>query len=230
MGVLTATTPKPLLALGGRPIIKYILRALPRAGIDHAVIVTGYRGPQIEACLGDGSRLGLRLTYRHQAEPRGTALALLAARDQLADEPFLLSWGDIVVDPNTYAALVADFAGHPSDALLTVNEIDDPWRGAAVYVDADWRVTRLIEKPPRGTSTTHWNNAGIFVFTPQVITYAERVRPSARGEYELPQALAAMISDGCLVRAHPVRGYWSDLGTPEDLAAAERAITKRSHV
>lgn len=230
MGVLTATTPKPLLALGGRPIIEYILCALPRARIDHAVIVTGYRGPQIEACLGDGSRLGLRLTYRHQAEPRGTALALLAARDQLADEPFLLSWGDIVAEPTAYAALVADFAGRPSDALLTVNEMDDPWRGAAVYVDADWRVTRLIEKPPRGTSTTHWNNAGIFVFTPRVITYAERVRPSARGEYELPQALAAMISDGCLVRAHPLDGYWSDLGTPEDLAAAERTITKRSHV
>ncbi len=163
-------------------------------------------------------------TYRRQTHPDGTARALLLARDALQDEPFLLSWGDIVVTPSTYADLMAAFAAHACDALLTVNPVDDPWRGAAVYVDDTRRVTRLVEKPPRGTSQTGWNNAGLFIFTPLVLAYAERLPPSSRGEYELPQALSAMIDDGCLVRALPVGGFWSDLGTPEDLAAAERAF------
>jgi dTDP-glucose pyrophosphorylase len=222
MGALTASTPKPLLRLRGRPIIEHILLGLRHAGVYDAVVVTGYRGAQLEACLGDGERLKMRLTYRRQTHPDGTALALLLARATLHDEPFLLSWGDIVVAPRTYADLAAAFAAHPCDALLTVNPVDDPWRGAAVYVDDALRVTRLVEKPPRGSSHTRWNNAGLFVFSPRILDYAAQLRPSPRGEYELPQALSAMVDSGCLVRALPVQGFWSDLGTPEDLAAAER--------
>jgi dTDP-glucose pyrophosphorylase len=222
MGALTAHTPKPLLRLRGRPIIEHILAGLRTAGIDAAIIVTGYRGEQIEAHLGDGNRFGLRLTYLRQDRPEGTAKALLLA-DTAAHEPFVLSWSDVVVAPSNYAVLIADFVRRPCDALLMVNEMDDPWRGAAVYVDDEWQVTELIEKPPRGTSRTRWNNAGLFVFTPLIFTYAARLPPSVRGEYELPQAIAAMIQDGRAVRACAVRGFWSDLGTPEDLAAAEGA-------
>ncbi len=224
MGTLTAHTPKPLLALKGRPIVEHILTGLRDAGVDSAVVVTGYRGEQIEAHLGDGSRLGLRLTYRHQERPEGTARALLSGADAAAHEPFVLSWGDVVVTPSNYALLIADFARHPCDALLMVNEMDDPWRGAAVYLDAEWRVTRLIEKPPRGTSRTRWNNAGLFMFTPLIFAYAARLEVSPRSEYELPQAVAAMINDGCAVLGCAVHGFWSDLGTPEDLAAAEGAL------
>lgn len=223
MGALTEHTPKPLLCVKGRPIIEHILAGLRGAGVGEAVIITGYRGEQIEAHLGDGSRFGLRLTYRRQERPEGTAKALLLAAEAAAHAPFVLSWGDIVITPPNYATLAAEFAQRACAALLMVNAIDDPWRGAAVYVDAEWRVTQLIEKPPRGTSQTRWNNAGVFIFTPLIFTYAARLQPSPRGEYELPQAIAAMIRDGCAVRACPVRGFWSDLGTPEDLAAAEDA-------
>jgi dTDP-glucose pyrophosphorylase len=224
MGALTEHTPKPLLPLQGRPIIEHIVVGLRAAGVDEAIVITGYRGEQIEAHLGDGSRFGVHCTYRRQERPEGTAKALLLAADAAAHCPFVLSWGDIVISSPNYPALTAEFARHPCDALLMVNEIDDPWRGAAVYVDADWRVTQLVEKPPRGTSQTCWNNAGIFVFAPPIFTYAERLQPSARGEYELPQAIAAMIDDGRAVRACAVQGFWSDLGTPEDLAVAERTL------
>ena len=225
MGALTDLTPKPLLPLKGRPIIEHILTGLRAAGVDETVIITGYRGEQIETYLGNGTRLGMRLSYRRQPILAGTAKALLLARDGARAAPFVVSWGDIVIDSANYAALTTEFARRPCDALLMVNQMDDPWRGAAVYVDDDWRVTRMIEKPPRGTSQTRWNNAGIFVFTPLIFTYAEQLQPSTRGEYELPQAIAAMLDDGRSVRARPVHGFWSDLGTPEDLAAAERART-----
>lgn len=222
MGALTATMPKPLLPLRGRAIIEHILAGFRSAGVEEIVIVVGYRGEQIEAALADGSRLGLRLYYRRQPRADGTARAVLLARDVVGDEPFLLSWGDIVIDFGEYAALGREFQARPCDLLLSLNHVDDPWRGGAVYVDDDYRVTRLIEKPEPGTSTTHWNNAGLFIHTRLVFEYAERMQPSARGEYELPQAIAAMIAAGCRVQAYPLRGYWSDLGTPEDLAQAER--------
>src|SRR5262245_46251463 len=147
MGDLTARTPKPLLRLRGRPIIEHILLGLRAAGTQEAIIVIGYRGEQIEAHLGDGARLGLRLGYRQQATAEGTARALLLAADAARGQPFMLSWGDIVVDPGNYAAALGAFLSAPTDVMLMLNEVDDPWRGAAVYVDAEWRVTRLVEKP-----------------------------------------------------------------------------------
>ncbi|MFI5395398.1 MAG: NDP-sugar synthase [Candidatus Binatia bacterium] len=224
MGSLTAHLPKALLPLRGRPIIEHVLAGLRAAGIGEIVVITGYLGQQIESHLGAGERWGLRLTYRSQTKPDGTARALLLAREAVSGGPFLLSWGDIVVEPEQYAALVAEYGRTPCDVMLTVNAIADPWRGAAVYVDSNWRVTDLIEKPPRGSSSTPWNNAGIFILTPLIFSYAEQLRPSPRGEYELPQAIRVMMADGCVVRACPVRGFWSDLGTPEDLAAAERVL------
>jgi N-acetylgalactosamine kinase len=224
MGSLTASTPKPLLFINGKPLLACILEDLAAAGLREVVVVTGYLGEQIEQAFGDGSRLGLSLVYRRQVRADGTAGALLLARDLVAGGPFLLSWGDILVDADFYGRLCRRFAEAPCDVLLAVNPVDDPWRGAAVYVDGDWRVARIVEKPPQGTSTTGWNNAGLFIFSPLILQYAARLQPSARGEYELPQAIARMVEDGRDVRAMPVGDLWSDVGTPEDLQAVAAAL------
>lgn len=225
MGALTAATPKPLLAVAGRPLIAHVLGGLAAAGVRRAVVVTGYLGAQLEAALGDGAGLGLSLTYCRQERQDGTARALLLAAPRLAAGPFVVCWGDILVAAPFYRAFADAFAARPCDAQLAVNAVEDPWRGAAVYVDDDGRVTRLEEKPPRGSSTTGWNNAGIMLFTPLILDYARRLAPSARGEYELPQAVTQMVRDGRQVRAVPVCGPWSDVGTPEDLAAAQHLFS-----
>jgi NDP-sugar pyrophosphorylase family protein len=224
MGALTATRPKPLLTVQGRSLIERIVRGFAAAGVTRAVIVTGYLGEQIESALGDGRDLAVALHYCRQERPEGTARALLLAQPFLGSDPFALSWGDVLVSPAFYPELITSFAARPCAVCLAVNETDDPWRGAAVYVDDEWRVTRLEEKPPRGSATTRWNNAGLFVFDPIVWRYVTTLPLSARGEYELPQAIARMVQDGCDVRALPIRGFWSDVGTPEDLATAERAF------
>jgi NDP-sugar pyrophosphorylase family protein len=220
MGALTAATPKPLLNVSGRPLIEHILCGFAAAGIRRAVIVTGYLGAAIEHALGTGAGLGVQLEYRRQEHADGTARALLLAQPAIGSEPCLVSWGDILVPQRFYREFIDAFARTPCDAQLAVNDVDDPWRGAAVYVDDDWRVQRVEEKPLRGTSTTCWNNAGILLLTPLAFSYARDVAASPRGEYELPQAVAQMVADGRSVRAVPVRGPWSDVGTPEDLATA----------
>jgi NDP-sugar pyrophosphorylase family protein len=224
MGALTAARPKPLLTVRGQALIERIVRGFAAAGVTRAVIVTGYLGEQIERAMGDGRDLGIALRYCRQERPEGTARALQLAQPLLGSDAFALSWGDVLVAPAFYPELLSSFAVRPAAVCLAVNEMDDPWRGAAVYVDDHWRVTKLDEKPPRGTATTRWNNAGVFVFDPNVWRYVAALPASPRGEYELPQAIARMVQDGCEVRAVPIRGFWSDVGTPHDLARAEREL------
>lgn len=224
MGDLTASIPKPLLAVADRPLIAHIAAGIAAAGLRRLVIVTGYLGEKIESALGDGSELGVEIRYERQASADGTGRALLLAQRWIRDQPFLLGWSDVLVEPRVYAEMIRGFAAAPCDVLLAVNEVEDPWRGAAVYVDSEWRVTRLEEKPSRGTAMTCWNNAGILVCAPPVLDYARRLAPSARGEYELPQAVAQMVREGRIVRARPVLGFWCDVGTPRDLEWADAQL------
>ncbi|HEX6030901.1 MAG TPA: sugar phosphate nucleotidyltransferase [Tepidiformaceae bacterium] len=226
LGALTANFPKPLLTVGGRPIIAHILDGLVAAGIEDVVVVTGHFASLVEAELGNGEPSGLRLKYVRQERLEGTARALSLAREFCGDEQFFFSWGDILVRPENYRVVLqsARFAEH----VLAVNEVEDPASGAAVYVDKPAklavgepaRVVGMVEKPAPGTSTTRWNNAGFGVLGPAIWDAIERLEPSPRGEYELPQAMAALIEGGADVRAVPVTGPWFDVGTSDDLEAA----------
>lgn len=217
LGDLTRDTPKPLLEVGGTPLLLRILDGMSAAGITDIGVIIGYRGEQVEHAVRE-SGLPIRFEFRRQTELDGTARAVALARDLLGEEPFCFSWGDILVDRQNYVAVVDAASG--ADGALAVNEVDDPWTGAAVDVDAAGFVTRIVEKPPRGTSTTRFNNAGLGVLPGSVWRYVDELQPSPRGEYELPRAVGALVSAGAHLRAAPVAGAWWDIGTPDDLAAA----------
>jgi NDP-sugar pyrophosphorylase family protein len=223
LGSLTAKTPKPLLEVAGKPLLARIVEGLIDAGLTRFVVVTGYRGEQVKQwCAGfEASHPAVKIETVHQSDLNGTGGAMLAARDLLLDEEsFIFGWGDILMDSDNYLSFLAESKRDACDLLLAVNEMDDPWRGGAVYFDSELRVERMEEKPPRGASSTRWNNAGLFATNRRLFDYAERLQPSPRGELELPQAIAAMIADGRMVRAFTLRGFWSDVGTPEDLETA----------
>ena len=222
LGALTAHMPKPLLEVGRKPIIVHIIDGLIAAGVRKFAIVAGYLAEELQAGLGNGSQSGVEIQYFRQQELNGTARALALARKFAGSEPFFFGWGDILVRPTNYrqAIRTARFA----DAAIAVNEVDDPWAGGAVYVDSGFRVTRMVEKPARGTSTTPWNNAGFGVLGPEIWPLIDALEPSPRGEFELPQAVAGLVALGLDVRAVPVEGPWFDIGTPENLAAARAAF------
>ncbi|MCL4243332.1 MAG: nucleotidyltransferase family protein [Dehalococcoidia bacterium] len=220
LGGLTHDIPKPLLEVGGRPIIFRILEGLAGAGVRDVTVITGHLADVLEGALGDGGRWGLAVRCVRQERLDGTATATALARPFLRDSPFFVGWGDIVVDAANYARVI-EGAG-TTGAAIAVNEVDDPWAGAAAYVDATMRVLRVVEKPPKGMSTTRWNNAGLAVLPPAIWAEVDRLEPSMRGEYELPRAIAALVDSGHAVVAVPVEGPWFDIGTPENLEGARR--------
>lgn len=215
MGELTRETPKPLLPLNGRPMLHHIFDRIAAAGVAQVLLVTGYLADQMEAVAAGH---GLPVTFRRQQEVNGTAKAALLAREWVAADPFLLTFGDILAEPQHYAGMRDDYPG--TDGVLAARHVADPWQGAAVYVDEHRRVERIIEKPPQGTSTTNWNSAGIYVFSPRIFDELERVPLSQRGEYELTSAITQSIDAGRHLRMFPLDGDWLDVGRPEDLSRA----------
>jgi NDP-sugar pyrophosphorylase family protein len=223
LGDLIAHTPKPLLDIAGSPLISHIVDAFVGAGLANFIVVTGYLSSQIEQWAKTYSRRnpGIKITTVRQPELNGTGGALLAAKEHLAGEPrFVVGWGDILMDRANYPRFIHHARVDEYDLLLAVNRVKDPFRGAAVYLTKNMLVERLDEKPEAGTAKTEWNNAGLFATGPMIFDYLAKLEASPRGEFELPTAIAQMIADGRVVRAVDMRGFWSDVGTPEDLETA----------
>ena len=216
MGSLTEDLPKPMLPVAGKPILEHILDRLRAAGILECGLVTGYRSDVIEAHF---AGYPMQLSFIHQAVINGTGGAAKLAREFAGSAPFLLTYGDIWCETEDYRGILKPIEDEPgTEATLAVKFVDDPFQGAAVYVAGGF-IERIIEKPPRGTSTTNWNSAGVYCFRPRVFDEIDRVQLSPRGEYELTDAIAQMIAAGCKLRAVEIKGDWRDIGRPEDLAA-----------
>ena len=217
MKSLTDDCPKPMLPLNGRPMLAHQIERLEAAGIAKICIVVGYKAEMVREYFAAHPPRTASLRYELQATPDGTGSAARLAKDFAAGEPFLLTFGDIMVDAAVYARLFALAGG--AEIVLTVKRVEDPYRGAAVYVDGG-RVVKIVEKPPKGSSTTNFNNAGIYIFGPRVFEKLARLQPSARGEYDLTDAIQETAAAGETVRWLEIEGFWRDVGRPEDLTPA----------
>ena len=214
---LTLAAPKPMLKAGGRPILERLLERLIQAGYSEALIVTGYRAESIEDYFRD---YPFPLHFVRQSPLDGTATAALLTRQFVGSDNFLLTFGDILADARCYREILDQLRLEPvAEAIVGVRDVEDPYQGAAVYVDEKGRVTRIVEKPPRGESTTRWNSAGIYAVRASLFEELERAPMSSRAEYELTSAISQLIESGKLLRIFPIEGQWRDIGRPEDLDA-----------
>ncbi len=230
---LTQELPKPMLRVQGRPILEHILDGLLAAGICDVCLITGWRADVIESHFGDGSRFGARISYARQVVQDGTGKAPEYAKDFVGDSDFLLTYGDILVKPETYQRMLtrwreADFGG-----LLTVTEGQDVTQGGLNFFDTQFCLTRLVEKPSpaqleelRATGWLQagqpvWYNAGIYIFRPNLFEFTARLQKSPRGEYELTDAITALREAGHRLAGLKIEGRWVDVRDPEVLAALQ---------
>ncbi|MFC1528596.1 sugar phosphate nucleotidyltransferase [Candidatus Latescibacterota bacterium] len=219
MKELTKTTPKPMVYINNKPILEYIIRFIQNAGITDIGIVVGYKQSIVQDYFKDGSLFDVSITYIEQNVQNGTGAALHLAKYFASDEPFFFSFGDVLTPKENYTGMFDYYEKASCNFLLGLNIVDDPYRGAAVYLDDDNNIVRMIEKPPKGTSTTNLNNAGIMVLSNDIFEYTSRLKLSARGEYELTDVFSMLRDDGRNLKGYPLSGYWKDIGTPEDLKA-----------
>ena len=216
--------PKILLPFGDRTIGDNIAEGLRDAGAREILLVVGHMEEQVREHFGDGSALGLTIHYARQTQQLGTGHAASLARDFVGDEPlFVLCYGDIATPSENLVGLVNDFRSQSPAMSMSIFRVQDPSAGAAVYVE-DGYMKRLIEKPPPGASTTAFDNAGIYVFTPAVFEVLDRVGLSPRNEYELTDVLMMVAAAGGGVRAYELNGFWSNVSSPEDLLGINHRV------
>lgn len=216
MGEITSEIPKPMLPVQGKPMLEHVLDRLASVGVERFLIVVGYHREIIEEHFRNWR---LPIEFKLQDPVNGTGSAVRLGREFAGGGPFLLAFGDIICEPAAYSACARVLEENPATgAVLGVKWVDDPFQGAAVY-EREGRIYNVIEKPPKGTSTTHWNSAGLYAMRPVVFPYLDRLEPSPRNEYELTSIFDMMLAESLELRSAAIEGSWRDVGRPEDLAA-----------
>lgn len=213
---LTSDLPKPMLQVRGKPILRHIIDGMRLAGLTDFLLIVGWRADVVREFFGDGARFGARISYATQVVQDGTGRVVELARDFCGTDPFLLSYGDILLDPAHYPLL----ATPPADveAIISVKRSDDVSKGGAVFVNENFEMIDLREKPQPGEPTSPWYNAGVYTFRPSIFEYTARLRPSPRGEFELTDAIRDLALSGRKVQALEITGDWADVRDPEVLA------------
>lgn len=219
MGELTSNLPKPMVLVEDKPVLEHILTGLhDEAGIKDFFIVTGWCGNVIRDYFGDGTRWDVRVTYGEQVVQDGTGKAPELARDWVGADRFLLTYGDILLRPPTDYALMVE-AFH-EDGVIAVKDGADVTKGGAVVLDDEGFMKDLIEKPaPSEVPPNAYYNAGIYLLTPRIFEYTAKLKKSPRDEYELTDAVKALVKEGgARLRGVTLRREWADVRDPVVLA------------
>ena len=163
----------------------------------------------------------------------GTGKAPELARKFVGADDFLLTYGDILVKPDTYCRMRERFAAGQFSGLLTCTGGQDVTKGGILFFDGEFCLSRLEEKPSQARlvelrrsgqlqdGQTVWYNAGIYIFKPLLFDFTARLQKSPRGEYELTDAINAMTDAGHRLAGLEIQGRWVDVRDPEVLAALE---------
>jgi dTDP-glucose pyrophosphorylase len=226
MGQLTNELPKPMLKVHGKPILEHILEGLYSAGINEMFIVIGFRGEVIEEYFGGSSKWRGMVKCGRQQTQDGTGKAPEVAKEFAKDSSFILTYGDILVEPETYGRMVGRYNKGDAAGVITVTRGEDVTKGGVNFFDESFFIKRLVEKPtqeqldklrregwlkPGGPV---WYNAGIYLFEPTLFEFTARLQKSPRGEYELTDAVSGMIEAGHQLAGLEIEGRWVDVRDP----------------
>ncbi|UGY93015.1 glucose-1-phosphate thymidylyltransferase [Streptomyces gobiensis] len=220
----TYSMAKQLVPVANKPVLLNCLENLRDIGVTETGLIVGGYASEIEDVVGDGSALGLEVTYIHQSAPLGLAHCVALAADFLGDDDFVMYLGDNILADGIEAAATA-FREGGADARILVTKVPDPSHYGVAEIDADSRVTALVEKPQQPQSDLAV--IGVYFFTNAIHEAVRSLRPSARGELEITDAIQLLVTGGRTVLAHEYHGYWKDTGKIDDLLECNRELLGR---
>jgi glucose-1-phosphate thymidylyltransferase len=219
---LTLVASKQLQPIYDKPMIYYPLATLMMAGINDILIIsTPHDTPRFEALLGDGSRWGIRISYKIQPEPKGIAQAFLVGEEFINNDPVCLILGDNIFYGKM--GLDAAAAGFERGALIFGYYVQDPERYGVVEFDEQGRAIGIEEKPAR--PKTNYAVPGLYLYDNRVVEITRKLKPSPRGELEITDVNLAYLELGELRVEKLGRGIaWLDTGTHQSLLEASHFI------
>jgi glucose-1-phosphate thymidylyltransferase len=227
---MTRAVSKQLLPIYDKPMVYYPLSTLMLAGIrDILLISTPEDLPNFEHLLGNGDRLGINITYREQPRPEGLAQAYIIAADFVRGSNSALILGDNIFFGHGMPEALAAACARSAGASVFAYQVSDPERYGVVELDAEARPVAITEKPSAPKSK--WAVTGLYFFDQQIVDIAASLKPSARGELEITDAVSAYLRMGQLHVERLGRGFaWLDTGTPDSMLDASefmRTLEKR---
>jgi len=224
---ITQGVSKQLMPIYDKPMVYYPLSVLMLAGIsDILIISTPNDLPQFKALLGDGSKLGISLSYAEQPTPDGLAQAFIIGEDFIGDDDVCLVLGDNIFHGHGLTALLEKSISNVSNlnkATVFGYYVKDPERYGVAEFDVQGNVLSLIEKPEEPKS--NYAVVGLYFYPNSVVKIAKSIEPSDRGELEITAVNQAYLEQGDLMVELMGRGYaWLDTGTHESLLEAANFI------
>ncbi len=215
----TLTVCKQLLPVYDKPMIYYPLSTLMLAGIREILIIsTPEATPMFEALLGDGSPLGLKLSYKVQDQPNGLAQAFVLGKEFIGDDPVCLILGDNIFYGQGFRSIL-QAANEAQGATVFGYYVRDPERFGVVEFDENGKAISIEEKPEQPKS--NYAVTGLYFYDNDVVKIAEELKPSARGEYEITDVNKVYLAQNKLNVQLLGRGFaWLDTGTHDALQDA----------
>ncbi|MFF4469672.1 glucose-1-phosphate thymidylyltransferase [Streptomyces sp. NPDC001599] len=221
---LTHSMAKQLVPVANKPVLVHCLENIRDIGVTEVGVVVGDHAEEIAGEIGDGSDLGLRITYLRQEAPLGLGHCVVIAREFLGDEDFVMYLGDNVLAEGITEAADA-FATRRPAAQVVVTKVLDPRQYGVAEVGEDQVVRALVEKPRRPRSDLAV--IGVYFFTARIHDAVRAVPPSARGELEITDAIQHLVDQGRTVTAVEHSGYWQDTGRADGLLECNRVLLDR---
>lgn len=218
---ITYTSAKQLVPVANKPVLFRVIESIRDAGIDEIGIVIGDTGDEIRTAVGNGSRLGVRVTYIPQEQPLGLAHAVKISAGFLKDDRFVMFLGDNCIQGGI-SPLIEQFSRSDYNSQIVLKRVADPRSFGVAELDPEGRIVRLVEKPREPRSDLAL--VGVYMFDPHIFEAVNKIEPSARGELEITDAIQWLVTHNYRVFPYVHEGWWIDTGKKDDMLEANRLI------